>query len=78
MAQQVINLGRLRSQTGGAQRGANQIRGLLESLGRGEQIRREREDLDTITKAIAGGADITEAIASVVNKKELFFKEAEK
>lgn len=44
------------------------IAGILQTLGAAEQIRRERQQLDTITRAIAGGATTIEAINTAVNQ----------
>jgi len=44
------------------------IAGILQTLGAAEQVRRERQQLDTITRAIAGGATTIEAINTAVNQ----------
>lgn len=72
MAQQVVNIGRLRRSTEGAQRGANQIRELLESIGRVEQTRRERQQLDRVARAVASGATTIEAISAAADQPTEF------
>ena len=43
---------------------------ILETAGQAEQVRQERQDLDRIATALAGGATITEAIAAAKQKPE--------
>ena len=43
---------------------------ILETAGQAEQVRQERQDLDGIATALAGGATITEAIAAAKQKPE--------
>ncbi|GAG75061.1 unnamed protein product, partial [marine sediment metagenome] len=51
-----------------SQRNIQAITGLLQTLGVAEQVRRERQQLDRITRAIAGGATTIEAINAAVNQ----------
>lgn len=51
-----------------SQRNIQAMEGLLQTLGAFEQTRRERQQLDTITRAIAGGATTIEAINTAVNQ----------
>lgn len=52
-----------------AQRNIQAITGILQTLGAGEQKRREREKLDRIVRAIAGGATNIEAIAEIARQE---------
>ncbi len=77
MARQVLPLIDLRTQAQrqgitSLQQTSQAIADILQGLNKAEQTRREREDLDSITRAIAGGKTITEAIASVVEQKREF------
>ncbi|KKN73476.1 hypothetical protein LCGC14_0400510 [marine sediment metagenome] len=70
MAQQVLSLGRLRRPTEGTERGAQAIANLLQTLGVAEKKRRERQTLDRIARAMAGGATDVEAIAAVAGQQQ--------
>lgn len=53
----------------GSQRSAQMIKTILQTLGEAEKVRRERQTLDRITRAIAAGATDIEAIAAAAKQQ---------
>ena len=53
-----------------SQRNIQAITGILQTLGKAEQARRERQQLDSIATAMQGGATATEAINAIINKTQ--------
>lgn len=74
MARQIIDLRTEDQKQGitGLQRSSEVIADILQTLGKGEKIRRERQQLDRIANAIAGGATTTEAILAAANQPTEF------
>lgn len=56
----------------GSQRSAQMIKTILQTLGQAEKVRRERQTLDRITRAISAGATDIEAIAAAAGGKPEF------
>lgn len=74
MARQVIDL-RTQDQRQGItslQRSAQAIAGILQTIGQAEKVRRERETLDRITRALGEGATTAEAIAAAARQGPQF------
>ena len=55
-----------------SQRNIQAITSILQMLGQAEKIRRERETLDRVATAIAGGASTIEAIANIAQQQPQF------
>lgn len=74
MAQQILSAIDLRTEDErrGVNRTLQNLSSILQTLKQAEKTRREREDLDTISRAVASGTDITEAINAVVQQKREF------
>jgi hypothetical protein len=74
MARQVIDLRTEEEKRGvtGLQKASQAIADLLLTLGKTEQIRRERQQLDRVATAVASGASTIEAISAVANQPPQF------
>lgn len=72
MAQQVLPAIDFTGQPTNEQRNVQALMGILQTLGRGEQIRREREQLDKISRAIGAGKTDIEAILEVARAEPSF------
>ncbi|GAG41328.1 unnamed protein product, partial [marine sediment metagenome] len=74
MARQILDLRTEEQKQGitGLQKSSQIIADILQDLGQGEQIRRERQQLDRIATAIAGGASTIEAINAAAKQPPEF------